>query len=334
MALTNGCFAVSLYSMGLYPECDTLKEKTGPKGQGLSASDRFGLGDAAGQAFTIRNPPAYAVSKAIKKAGSTMNELLAERTPPVIAAEINRIKEETSKIMLTSALEIGRRLKEAKDLLPHGEWGKWLAESVSYSQRTANKLMQLFKEYGDQLFAAGVEDGSSNSPAPANLTYYQALLLLGIPEDEREQFILEHDMKNMTTRELDQALKEQKQTPPEEEQAPVTPQPGNSGEITIEYQTVKKTNQSKSRPQTAASQAFTAKYEERCLACRQIIANTFQELLEALGQLARLDPAVKEKCSQEASQLAEYMVERLKEWPPVATTNMKTVKTYAPHERW
>lgn len=333
MDLTNGCFAVSLYSMGLYPECDTLKEKTGPKGWGLSASDRFGPGDAAGQAFTIRNPPAYAVSKAIKKAGSTMNELLAERTPPVIAAEINRIKEETSMIMLAGALEIGRRLKEAKDLLPHGEWGKWLVESVNYSQRTANRLMQLFEEYGDKLFTAGAGDGS-NSSAPTNLTYYQAVLLLGIPEDEREQFILEHDVKNMTTRELGQALKERKQTSPENEQAPVTPLPDNPGEITIEYQTVKKTNQSKSRPQTAASQAFTAKYEERCLACRQIIANTFQELLEALGQLARLDPAVKEKCSQEASQLAEYMVERLKEWPPVATTNMKTVKTYAPHERW
>jgi hypothetical protein len=32
---------------------------------------------------------------------------------------------------------------------------------------------------------------------------YQALLLLGIPEDEREKFILQHDVKEMTTRELD-----------------------------------------------------------------------------------------------------------------------------------
>jgi len=115
------------------------------------------------------------------------------RTPLVIAAEINRIKQQTCKTMLTSAMEIGKRLKENKDLLPNGEWGKWLVESVSYSQRTANRLMQLFKEYGDKLFAASAGEGRSNSPAPANLTYYQALLLLGIPEDEREKFILEHD---------------------------------------------------------------------------------------------------------------------------------------------
>ncbi|KUO78350.1 MAG: hypothetical protein APF81_02885 [Desulfosporosinus sp. BRH_c37] len=34
-------------------------------------------------------------------------------------------------ILITNAIEIGRRLKEAKGLLPHGEWGKWLKESVS-----------------------------------------------------------------------------------------------------------------------------------------------------------------------------------------------------------
>ncbi|WP_396390449.1 DUF3102 domain-containing protein [Desulfosporosinus shakirovi] len=127
-------------------------------------------------------------------------------------------------------------------MLPHGMWGKRLVESVSYSQRTANKLMQLFKEYGDKLFAAGAEVGSSNSPTSANLTYYQAFLLLWIQEDEREKFIMEHDVKNMTTRELDQALKERKQISQEKEQAQVTPLTDNPGEITIEYRTVKKTD--------------------------------------------------------------------------------------------
>jgi len=134
------------------------------------------------QAFTLRSPPAYAVIKAIKKAGIKMDEPSTARTPQGIAAEINRIKQQTFKIMLTNAMEIGKRLKEAKDLLPHGEWGKWLVESVSYSQRTANRLMQLFEEYGDKLFASGDDGDRSNSSAPTNLTYYQAILLLGIPE--------------------------------------------------------------------------------------------------------------------------------------------------------
>jgi hypothetical protein len=41
-------------------------------------------------------------------------------------------------------------------------------------------------------------------------------------------------------------------------------------------------------------------------------------VLTALYQLGGLEPAVKEKCSAEASRLAESMVERLKEWSPVA----------------
>ena len=108
-----------------------------------------------------------------------MNEPITERTPQGIAAEINRIKQQTCKIMLTNAIEVGKRLKEAKALLPHGEWRKWLVESVSYSQRTANRLIQLFEEYGDKLFASIDDGGRSNSSALTNLTYYQALLLLG-----------------------------------------------------------------------------------------------------------------------------------------------------------
>ena len=110
--------------------------------------------------------------------------------------------------------------------------------------------------------------------------------------------------------------------------------PNNPQDIKIEYLTVKKTVKPISGPKTAASPTFTTEYEERCTACCKTIADTFYDLLTALGQLARLDPAVKEKCSKGASRLAENMVERLKEWPPVVKTNMTNVETYAIHERY
>ena len=56
------------------------------------------------------------------------------RTPRVIAAEIMTIKQQAEKILLVAAIEIGRRLKEAKTLVKHGEWGKWLKEQVNFSQ--------------------------------------------------------------------------------------------------------------------------------------------------------------------------------------------------------
>jgi len=44
-----------------------------------------------------------------------------------------------------------------------------------------------------------------------NLTYTQALILLGIPEEERDEFIAEHDVESMTKLELQQAVKDREQ---------------------------------------------------------------------------------------------------------------------------
>ncbi|KUO77205.1 MAG: hypothetical protein APF81_28130 [Desulfosporosinus sp. BRH_c37] len=68
------------------------------------------------------------------------------------------------------AIEIGRRLQVAKALVKHGEWGKWLEESVSYSQKTAERLVKHYEEYGPNL-----PDGSgrSKSTLVSILTYTQ-----------------------------------------------------------------------------------------------------------------------------------------------------------------
>ncbi|WLR54304.1 DUF3102 domain-containing protein [Mesobacillus subterraneus] len=135
--------------------------------------------------------------------------LLAERTPVLIATEINSIKEQTRKMFLFNSIEIGRRLVEAKQMVPHGEWGSWLQDSVDYSQSTANNLMKIFEQYGaDQLTLFG---DNAKSQALGNLSYTQAVALLGIPDYEREDFIKENDIENMSTRELQQAIKEKQE---------------------------------------------------------------------------------------------------------------------------
>ena len=144
-----------------------------------------------------------------------MNALL-ERTPNIIAAEINSIKDQTRKMILFNSIEIGRRLAEAKSMVPHGEWGKWLEESVDYSQSTANNLMRIFEEYGSRQIS--IFDNNAKSQALGNLSYTQAVALLSIPEEEREAFIQEHDIDNMSTRELQQAIKERDQALKEKEE--------------------------------------------------------------------------------------------------------------------
>lgn len=145
-----------------------------------------------------------------------MDKLANERTPLVIAAEINTITYQTKKILLTSAVEIGRRLQEAKALVKHGEWIMWLEESVSYTPRTASNLMKIYEEYGSK-FPEG-SDGSNEKPV-SDLTYTQVLLLVGLPEEEREEFIEQNDVGSMTKQELQQALKDRDQANQAKEQA-------------------------------------------------------------------------------------------------------------------
>lgn len=132
--------------------------------------------------------------------------LSIDRTPELIAIEINSIKEQTRKMVLFNSIEIGRRLVEAKTMLEHGAWGEWLEKSVDYSQRTASNLMRIFGEYGSSQITFFCDNAKSQ--ALANLSYTQAVALLGIPQEEREAFIQEHDIENLSTRELQQAIKE------------------------------------------------------------------------------------------------------------------------------
>lgn len=146
-----------------------------------------------------------------------MSNLIINRTPEVIAAEINSIKEQTRKVVLYNSIEIGRKLVEAKELVPHGEWGKWLDEAVDYSKSTANNLMKIFEEYGaDQITLL---DDNLKSQAFGNLNYSQAVLLLGLPSDDREKFVEENKVDEMSTRELKKAIADLKKANKEKDNA-------------------------------------------------------------------------------------------------------------------
>lgn len=139
--------------------------------------------------------------------------VVINRTPDVIAAEINNIKRQTMKMLLYNSIEIGRCLVEAKAAVPHGEWGNWLERYVDYSQSTANNLMRIYEEYGQPTLFGH----NANSQALGNLSYTQAIALLGVPREEREKFIEEHDIENMSTRELQKAVKERDEALKEKE---------------------------------------------------------------------------------------------------------------------
>lgn len=135
-----------------------------------------------------------------------MNEIIRARDIEIVTAEIVTIKRQAQQVLITAAIEIGRRLTEAKAMVPHGEWGKYLEDQVEYSQSTANNLMKIYKEYGSD--QESLFDGFTKSQAFANLNYTQALALLSVPEEDREAFAVENDVENKSTREIQELIRQ------------------------------------------------------------------------------------------------------------------------------
>lgn len=140
-----------------------------------------------------------------------------KRTPELIAAEINKLREETKRVVIYNSIEIGRRLTEAKELVAPGEWGHWLEENVDYKKSTANNLMRIFKEYGaDQLSLLG---SNTAKEIYDRLDYTKAVALLGTTEEEKEEIINNNDIENMSSRELKKIKDELKKAEAEKEKA-------------------------------------------------------------------------------------------------------------------
>ena len=131
---------------------------------------------------------------------STDHEISMPRTSENIAAEILAIREHTRSTLQTiavgAAIEIGKRLKEAKSLVPYGGWGDWLKDNLDYSDRTAQNLMKLAEESEKAGFRPLLD-----------LSYTQAVQLIGLPAVDREEFLAENDIADLSTRELQEKLK-------------------------------------------------------------------------------------------------------------------------------
>lgn len=135
----------------------------------------------------------------ISKYTEASREPAAVRDIGIITTEILRLKQDAGNAILS----IGQRLIEAKAMLPHGEWLPWLTEQVEFSERTARNFMRLAREW-------------TNRQALADLGAAKALTLLALPPEERERFMEENHVVDgeeksvidMTSRELEKAVKE------------------------------------------------------------------------------------------------------------------------------
>ena len=134
--------------------------------------------------------------------------MTAQRDIRTVTAEIRSLHRQAQCMVLGYAIEIGRKLKEAKTLLPYGQWGQWLREEVEFSQSTAQNFMKIFEEYGARQVSLFVD---AESQTLGNLPYTHALKLLALPAEEREEFAREHHVEDLSSRELADLLRERDQ---------------------------------------------------------------------------------------------------------------------------
>lgn len=124
------------------------------------------------------------------------------RTIETVTDEILDIKQRVAE----DFMELGQRLCEAKELLPHGEWLPWLEQKVQFSERTAQKFMQLAREY------------ESNPKLASDLGSEKAFALLALPKEEREQIAQQgltvngktKPASDLTKKDIQQAVRERK----------------------------------------------------------------------------------------------------------------------------
>lgn len=116
-----------------------------------------------------------------------------------LAAEVRAIEEQVKGVALSGAVAIGKRLLEAKGLVPFGRFGEWLRLNVDYSERRAQDLMRLYETYGRGTIPESV----------SALDYSKAVALLSAPEEEREA--LAEAAGDMSVRELQAEIKKLKE---------------------------------------------------------------------------------------------------------------------------
>lgn len=123
-----------------------------------------------------------------------------DRSLEEIAQSILRTKAKVQRAVVEGFAQMGRDLKEAKSKVHYGEWGRWLAENVDFSERHAQDLMRIADEYSGHM-----------SDSLMSLSITQATALLGLTAEQKEEFVATHDMEGITTDELKAQVKELKE---------------------------------------------------------------------------------------------------------------------------
>lgn len=100
-----------------------------------------------------------------------------------------------AKSIANGMIQLGRVLTEAKPLVKHGEWENWIRENAGCSVRYAQVFMQAYARFGNNAAVAQIGERG------------KIFKLLALPAGTEEQFLAENDVSDMSTREVEEAVR-------------------------------------------------------------------------------------------------------------------------------
>jgi len=186
---------------------------------------------------------------------------------------------------------LARVFSEARKLLPHGEWGKWVMDNAGVEMRTAQQMIQSYERFGGM-------------PALASLDRTKLYKMNALPPGTEEAFMAQNDVQSMSSREVERAVKDfkakmQAEIDREREARRAAEQRAEEAENRppeVPEEVVAELN--------AGRQAIAAKDAEI-----KRLADVGQEALEGQRSLARENSSLKRDLQESQDMLAEQQEE-------------------------
>jgi chromosome segregation ATPase len=129
---------------------------------------------------------------------------LEDKSVTVLTTETNELyarAESVAAVSMMLLVEAGKRLRIIKERVGHGGWGDWIKENLNFSQKKANRLMNLAEK--------NEEEGGlfSNSSTLTNIEISKVWALLEAPEEVAKEALETAPVEDMTVKNLQEELK-------------------------------------------------------------------------------------------------------------------------------
>lgn len=125
-----------------------------------------------------------------------MNEMTTQNSTELsVLGSLAQEAQYYAKSIANGMIQLGRVLTEAKPLVRHGEWETWIRENAGCSVRYAQVFMQAYSRFGSNAAVAQIGERG------------KIFKLLALPAGTEEQFLAEHDVADMSTREVEDAVR-------------------------------------------------------------------------------------------------------------------------------